>query len=152
MPEPLTNVLVHFTYSTKNRKPWLKDANMRAELYAYNAMILENNVDSPAVLINGVQDHIHILCAISRRFAIKDIIKESKTETAKWIKLQGRAYADFQWQAGYGSFLVSPSDVEQVKRYIAREEQHHKRMSFQDEFREMCRIHGIPLDEEFAWD
>jgi REP element-mobilizing transposase RayT len=152
MPQLQNRIPVHFTYSTKNRKPWLKDAFMRAELYVHNAAILENNVDSPAIVINGVEDHIHILCALSRQFAIKDVIKESKTETAKWIRLQGKAYADFQWQSGYGTFMVSPSDVERVTRYIAQQEQNHKRLSYQEEFREMCKLHGLAVDEQFAWD
>jgi REP element-mobilizing transposase RayT len=152
MPQSLANVVVHITYSTKNRTPWLKDPHKRAELYAYNATILKHNVDSPALLINGVEDHIHILCALSRKFAIMDLIKESKTETTKWIKKQGRTYADFHWQAGYGIFSVSPSNIDQVKRYIANQEQHHKQMSFQEEFRETCRRHGLEIDERYAWD
>jgi REP element-mobilizing transposase RayT len=152
MPESPNRVLVHFTYSTQNRRRWLRDARMRAELYRYNAAVLKENVDSPAILINGVEDHIHILCALSRKFAIKDVIKESKTETALWIRKQGRAYADFQWQAGYGVFLVSPSDVERVKLYIAEQAQNHKRLSFQEEFREICKLHGIPIDEQYAWE
>jgi REP element-mobilizing transposase RayT len=152
MSESVGNVLVHFTYSTKNRKPWLKDASIRSELYDYNAAILRDKVDSPAILINGVEDHIHVLCALSRQFTIRDVIKESKTETTRWIRRQGLSYMRFRWQAGDGVFVVSPSDVEQVKRYVAEQEQHHRRMSFQDEFREMCKRHGIQVDEQYAWD
>jgi REP element-mobilizing transposase RayT len=152
MPQSLAKVLVHITYSTKYRTPWLKHALIRAELYAYNATILRNNVDSPAILINGVEDHIHILCSLSRKFAIKDVIKESKTETTKLIKKQGPAYTDFHWQAGYGIFSVSPSNVERVKHYVANQEEHHKQMSFQEEFRQMCIRHGIEIDERFVWD
>ena len=128
MPQSLAKVIVHIVYSTKNRTPWLKDPKIRSELYAYNATILKANVDSPAILINGVEDHIHVLCLLSRKFAIKDVIKEAKTETTKWIKKQGPAYTDFHWQAGYGIFSVSPSNVDQVKHYIGRQEEHHKRI------------------------
>lgn len=152
MAQSLAKVIVHIVYSSKNRVPWLKDAKMRSELYAYNAAILRENVDSPAILINGVEDHIHILCLLSRKFAIKDVIKESKTETTKWIKKQGAAYADFHWQAGYGIFSVSPSNTERAKRYIANQEGHHQRISYQDEFRELCKRHGIEIDERYVWD
>ena len=81
-----------------------------------------------------------------------DVIKKSKTETSKWLKKQGATYRDFQWQAGYGIFSVSQSNVDQVKRYIANQEEHHKRMSFQDEFREICNRHGIEIDERYVWD
>jgi REP element-mobilizing transposase RayT len=152
MSQSLAKVIVHIVYSTKHRQSWLKDRGLRSELYAYNATVLKNDVDSPAILLNGVEDHLHILCLLSRKFAIMDVIKASKTETSKWIKKQGVAYADFQWQAGYGAFSVSESDVEQVKRYIAGQEEHHKRISFQDEFREICKRHGIEIDERYVWD
>ena len=152
MSQSLAKVIVHIVYSTKHRQTWLKDPGFRSELYAYNATVLKNDVDSPAILINGVEDHLHILCLLSRKFALMDLIKASKTETSKWIKKKGVAYADFQWQAGYGAFSVSESDVEQVKRYIAGQEEHHKRISFQDEFREICKRHGIEIDERYVWD
>jgi len=81
-----------------------------------------------------------------------DVIKKSKTEISKWLKRQGATYSDFQWQAGYGIFSVSQSNVDQVKRYIANQEEHHKRMSFQDEFREICNRHRIEIDERYVWD
>jgi len=152
MPQSLAKVIVHIVYSTKHRRPWLNGLGLRPELYAYNATILKEEVDSPAILINGVEDHIHILCLLSRKFAIMDVIKVSKTETSKWIKKQGTAFDDFQWQAGYGIFSVSQSNVAQVKRYIANQEEHHKRMTFQDEFRELCKRHGIEIDERYVWD
>ena len=152
MPQSLANVIVHVVYSTKNRQPWLKDANLRDDLYAYNATILRNEVDSPAILINGVEDHLHILCRLSRKFAIMNVLKASKTETSKWLKKQDLALKDFSWQSGYGIFSVSQSDLGQVQQYIAHQEEHHKRMTFQDEFRAMCKRHGIEIDERYVWD
>jgi len=151
MSQALAKVIVHIVYSTKNREPWLKDPMVRSELYAYNATILKN-VDSPAILINGVEDHLHLLCLLSRKFAIKDIIEESKTETSKWLKKQGAAYRGFHWQAGYGIFSISQSGMEQVKRYIAQQETHHRKMTFQDEFRKLCDRYELPLDERYVWD
>src|SRR3989442_10292846 len=152
MPQSLAKVLVHVVYSTKGRRPWLQDEEMRKQLYAYKATILRNNVDTPALIINGVEDHIHALCLLSRKFAIKDVIEEAKTETTKWLKKQGPPYADFHWQAGYGIFSVSESNAEQVKQYIADQAKHHKKLTFQDEFRAMCKRHGIEIDERYVWD
>ena len=90
MPQSLAKVLVHIVYSTKERHPWLKDENIRRQLYAYKAAILRDNVDTPALIIGGVKDHIHALCLLSRKFAIKDVIEEAKTKTTKWLKKQGR--------------------------------------------------------------
>ena len=152
MPQSLAKVLVHVVYSTKGRRPWLQDEDMRKQLYAYKATILRENVDTPALIINGVEDHIHALCLLSRKFAIKDVIEEAKTETTKWLKKQGPQYADFHWQSGYGIFSVSESNAEQLKQYIADQAKHHKKRTFQDEFRAMCKRHGIEIDERYVWD
>jgi REP element-mobilizing transposase RayT len=143
MPQSLAKVLVHIVYSTKDRRPWLKDKEVRSALFAYKATVLRKRVDSPTVVIGGVQDHIHALCLLSRKFAIKDVIEEAKTETSKWIKKQGPRYVDFRWQSGYGVFSVSESNTHQVRQYINNQAAHHKRMSWQDAYRELCRRHGV---------
>ena len=80
-----------------------------------------------------------------------NVVQVAKTETSKWLKLKLRSKA-FAWQAGYGSFSVSASLVGNVQRYIENQQQHHKTMGFQDEFRELCRRHGLTVNEEYAWD
>ena len=152
MPQSLAKVNVHLVFSTKNRTPWLKDADVRCQLFRYMATVLNNDADSPAIIINGVEDHIHALCRLSRKVAIMDVVKSAKTETSKWIKKQGSTWKDFSWQAGYGTFSVSESNVEQVRRYIARQEEHHQAMSFKDELRLICRRHGVEFDERYIWD
>ena len=109
-------------------------------------------LNSPAILINGLEDHVHILCLLSRSIAIKDLIEESKTSTSKWIKTKGLQYREFYWQPGYGAFSVSESNVEEVKRYIANQEEHHRTVTFQEEFRKLCERHGVLIDERYVWD
>jgi putative transposase len=152
MPQSLANVLLHLVYSTKDRQPWLDDPQLRRELYAYKATILRDNVDSPALTIGGVADHVHILLSLSRKFAIKDVVEEAKTETTKWLKKQKPSLKDFHWQAGYGGFSVSQSNAAKVKAYIANQEMHHARGTYQAEFRMLCRRHGIEIDERYVWD
>jgi len=152
MPQSLSKVLVHIVYSTKGRHPWLQNEEIRTQLYAYKAAILRDNVDTPTLNIGGVEDHVHAICLLSRKFAIKDVIEEAKTETTKWLKKQGSQYADFHWQAGYGIFSVSESNASEVKRYIANQAEHHKKMTFQEEFRALCQRHGLDIDERYVWD
>jgi putative transposase len=152
MPQSLAKVLVHLVYSTKNRTLWLAEPGLREELFAYTATILKNNVDSPAILIGGVADHIHILCLLSRKFAIMNVVEEAKTETSKWLKKQSPRLADFHWQSGYGFFSVSESNSGQVKHYIAHQDEHHRTMSFQEEYRLLCQRHGVEIDERYVWD
>ena len=152
MPQSLAQIYIHMVFSTKNRTPWLRDRGLRDELYAYMATILRDNVDSPALIINGIEDHIHALVRFSRRFAVMKVMQEAKTETSKWLKRQLVDGPDFAWQAGYGAFSVSASLAEDVKKYIRNQEHHHQRRSFQDEFRELCRLHDVELDERYAWE
>ena len=89
---------------------------------------------------------------MSRKFAIMKVIQEANTETSKWLKKQSRETSDFAWQGGYAAFSVSESNIAQVKKYIQDQEEHHRRMTFKDEFRKLCKRHGIELDEQYAWD
>jgi len=152
MAQSLAQIYVHIVFSTKDRKPWLRDDGVRDQLDAYMATILRDNVDSPALIINGVEDHVQALVRLSRKFPVMKVIQESKVETSKWLKRQASVASDFAWQAGYGAFSVSASVLEEVKKYIQKQQEHHRRMSFQDEFRELCRRHGLELDERYAWD
>ncbi len=151
MPQSLARVVLHLTFSTKHRKPWLKDQQLRHDLFAYMAGIFKN-LDSPAIIINGVEDHLHALFCLSRSHAIKDIVRDIKADSSSWLKKKAPSLKEFAWQAGYAVFSVSETDVESVKRYIENQEEHHKTLSFQDEFRALCAKHGIQIDERYVWD
>jgi REP element-mobilizing transposase RayT len=151
MPQSLARIVLHIVFSTKRRTPFLKDPEVRSRLYAYMAVVLQG-VECEPILINGTEDHIHILCNFSRKITVAALIETVKTGPSKWIKEQGTRYEEFYWQGGYGAFSISQPDVEIERRYIAGQEEHHRHVSFQEEFREMCRKHGIEIDERYAWD
>ncbi|MBX3431913.1 MAG: transposase [Pirellulales bacterium] len=152
MPQSLAQIYVHLVFSTKDRRPWLRDEVLRDQLYAYMATLARDNVDSPAVAIGGFNDHIHALVRLSRKVPVMKVAQECKVETSKWLKNQSDVAGEFAWQGGYGAFSVSASNVEEVVRYIRNQAEHHRAMSFQDEFRALCRRHGITLDERYTWD
>ena len=151
MPQSQARFVIHAVFSTKNRAPLLKEPAVRVRLHSYVAAILQDIKCDP-IEINSVEDHVHILSNFSRSITIANYIETVKSGPSKWIKSQGPAYAAFYWQRGYGAFSVSQSNVERVREYIAGQEEHHRRMTFQDEFRELCRKHGIEIDERYAWD
>ena len=151
MPQSLSRVLVHLVFSTKNRESVLRDKSIRGELHAYALTVLES-IECPSLEINSVADHIHILCVLSRKIALMNLIEQVKTSTSKWIKTKGPNYRAFHWQAGYDAFSVSESKAPEVKRYIQRQEEHHRRLTYQDEFRALCDRHGIAIDERYVWD
>jgi putative transposase len=151
MPQSLSKVLVHIVFSTKHRKPYLQDPDIRSELHAYTIGVL-GKLESPSIQINSVEDHIHILCLLSRKLSVAKLIEEIKTSTSRWIKTKRPAYRGFYWQGGYGVFSVSESKREEVVRYIQRQQEHHRRLTFQEEFRRLCAKHGIAIDERYVWD
>lgn len=151
MPQSLAKVLLHIVFSTKNRAPYLKEKTAREGLYAYGAGTLQE-MECPAIILGGDEDHLHALCLLSRTVTIAKLVETLKTSTSKWIKTQGPQYQGFYWQGGYGAFSVSESQKSVVERYIARQEEHHRRLTFQDEFRRLCERHGIAIDERYVWD
>lgn len=151
MPQSLANVLIHVIFSTKNRVPWLNRRESREAMNGYLVGALRN-LACPAVLVGAAEDHVHVLCHLSRTVSIAKLLEEIKKTSSAWIKTQDPALGEFYWQNGYGVFSVSPSNADQVKRYIANQEEHHRKVSFQEEFREFLTRHGIEYDERYVWD
>jgi REP element-mobilizing transposase RayT len=144
-------MLIHVVFSTKHRQP-LITAKIEPELYAYIAKILFDECYSPALIIGGDKDHLHILFAQSRIWSVAKIIELIKKRSSKWIKTKGKEFRSFQWQKGYGAFSVSRSSAETVKRYIADQKEHHRRVSYEVEFIAFLDKHGIEYDEKYMWD
>ncbi|HUG68853.1 MAG TPA: IS200/IS605 family transposase [Pirellulaceae bacterium] len=150
MGQSLVKNLIHVIYSTKQREPWIAD-DIGLELWAYQAGIFKA-WESPALEIGGVEDHVHALFSLSKNHALKKVIEEVKKASSKWMKTDGAKNADFYWQGGYAAFSVSQSNVEQVKRYIKNQKEHHRKMTFQDELRGFFKRHEVEYDERYVWD
>lgn len=150
MPQSLARMHVHLVYSTKHRAMLLHD-DVRPPLHSYMSVVLKN-ARCPALLINSVEDHVHILFELHRTVALATAVEEVKKSSSRWIKTQPNIPASFAWQAGYGGFAVSASNVDVVRHYIANQREHHKKMTFQDEFRELLRRHQMEFDERYVWD
>ena len=151
MPQSLAQIYVHIVFSTKNRQPFLKDQSFLERTHAYLHGICSNQ-GSPSLRIGGVEDHVHILCRLSKTLDIATLVRELKRDSSKWIKEANPNLLDFYWQQGYGAFSVSPSHVEPLKKYIVGQEDHHRHETYQDEFRRLCKKYGVEIDERYVWD
>ncbi len=151
MPQPPAQVYLHLVFSTKDRRPFLGEKGFRDRAHGYFAGACRN-LDSPSLIVGGVEDHIHILCRLSKTMAISELVRELKRDSSKWVKREGPDLSAFHWQSGYGAFSVSPSHVEGLQGYIRNQEEHHRQESFQDEFRRLCRKYGVEIDERYVWD
>ena len=150
MPQSLARLHIHLIFSTKNREPVLRDT-VRDSLHRYMAAVLQN-LECPPVLINSVADHVHILFELGRTVAVSDAVEQVKKTSSKWIKTQGAEFSLFAWQAGYGAFAVSESNVAAVREYIADQPAHHRKKSFQEEYRAFLERHRVKFDERYVWD
>ena len=150
MPQSLARLHVPLVFSTKERTPWITDA-VRESLHSYIATVLADH-KCHAVLINSVEDHVHALFELGRSLALSKAVEVVKASSSRWIKAQGPEFAAFAWQAGYGAFAVSESNVLAVRDYVADQRKHHEKRSLQDEYRTFLDRHGIALDERFVWD
>jgi REP element-mobilizing transposase RayT len=150
MPQSLAHVLIHTIFSTKNRQPFIDD-NIAPELYDYLGGTCHKLGCTP-LKVGGYNDHIHILCGLSRTIAIMDLMEEVKKRSSKWIKGKSEQYNGFYWQDGYAVFSVNPTQAPAVIRYIETQREHHSQMSFQDECRGFFRKYKVEWDERYVWD
>jgi REP-associated tyrosine transposase len=150
MPQSLSKVLLHIIFSTKNRQPWL-DSNVRPRMDAYVATICRN-LGAEFVCVGGVTDHVHIVTTLPRTVSQANLVEQIKKVSSKWIKALDARYRGFFWLRGYGAFSVSPSQLKAVLEYVQAQQEHHRTRSFQEEYRELLRQHGIDFDERYVWD
>ena len=150
MAQSLAQMYVHIVFSTKERYPFI-ETDIEPQLYAYMAGTIKQMEGIPC-LINGTADHIHILSTLPRTVTLAKYIEGIKRPSSRWLKTKGGMYEKFAWQNGYGAFSVSSSRVEAVKRYIAGQEEHHRTVTFKEEFLEFFRKYKVEYDERYLWD
>ena len=113
---------------------------------------VSKTLDCPPVIVGGVEDHVHLLCRMGRSITQSDWVKEIKRVSSIWIKQRNPALSAFAWQAGFGVFSVSASALERTIHYIATQEEHHNKLTFQDEYRTFLQKYGVEWDERYVWD
>ncbi|HZE12441.1 MAG TPA: IS200/IS605 family transposase, partial [Chthoniobacterales bacterium] len=147
MPQSLSKVILHIVFSTKDRDSWL-DLTVRPRIHAYLATICRD-LGSGFVHVGGVSDHVHIVTTLPRTLSQARMIEDVKKTSSKWIKALDAKYRGFFWQRGYGAFSVSPSQLQAAIKYVDEQQEHHRTRSFQEEYRELLRKHGVDFDERY---
>ena len=166
MAQSLAKILLHLVFSTKERRPFLRDQPLREELHRYLGGIL-TNLECQPLIIGGVEDHVYLLFVHSRTATVADVVKELKRGSSVGLKTKspdeeadgnrggrwtGEPLAEFAWENGYGVFSIGQSQVDDVRAYIAGQEEHHRKISFQEEFRRLLQRYEIAFDERYVWD
>ena len=150
MSQSLTRLYAHLIFSTKNREPFINE-EVRSRVHGYLATAIRS-IDSPYVVVGGVADHVHILFDMGKLHAPCEFVEQVKRESSKFVKTLGSEFRTFFWQRGYGMFSVSPTHRDDVEKYVSEQEEHHRKKTFQEEFREFLKRYRIEYDERFVWD
>jgi len=150
MPKSYTDILYHSVFSTKERRSLIRP-EFKDDLFAYMGGIVRE-LGGKALIINGVDDHVHMLISFPAHPSLRDAMRVIKTNSSRWLHKAYPRHRDFSWQVGYGGFTVSRSAVPKVIRYIERQEEHHKKMDFKTEFIRLLKAHGVAYDERYIWD
>jgi putative transposase len=150
MGQSLVKNYIHLVFSTKYRRPFIKPP-VENELHSYLGGIC-NKLECQVLIVGGYTDHIHILCMLSKKIALMKLIEELKSHSSKWIKTKGAEYSNFYWQDGYGAFSVKPSEIGRVIAYIANQHEHHRKRSFQEEYRTFLDEYKVEYNEKYVWD
>lgn len=150
MSQSFAKLYVHLVFSTKDRTETLPKQHLE-EVHSYVAEILNQN-HCPTIIVGGTANHIHILYVQSKTMTLSDTVRMLKANSSKWINEKNGHFNPFAWQDGYGAFSISQSHVDAVKQYIASQEEHHKGVDFKEEFRHLCQLYDVELNEKYAWD
>jgi REP element-mobilizing transposase RayT len=149
VPQSFTCLHYHLVFSTKNRVPAIS-AEMQSRLWEYLGGVVRDLGGTP-LQIGGVEDHVHLLVTLRQEPALKDVLRELKAGSSGWAHETFPAVKEFWWQIGYGAFTVSHSNIDAVKAYIANQKEHHRRQSFEEEFRALLERHGIAFKDEYLF-
>ncbi len=149
MGQSLVKNYIHIVFSTKNHKPMITPF-YEEELHSYIGGVCKN-LDCQPIKIGGYNDHVHILCMLSKKIALMKLIEEVKSHSSKWMKTKEESLKNFYWQDGYGTFSVNPSEVDTVVAYITNQHNHHRTLSFKEEYRAFLDKYKVDYDERYVW-
>ncbi len=150
MAQSLSRIYVHLIFSTKQRERSLPD-EIRSDLHAYLGGTLKGCGCNP-IEINTEPDHLHALFLLAKTEALSGVVGQLKKSSNDWLRSRGPQFSTFFWQAGFGAFSVSQSQVEDVQTYIRNQREHHRVRSFQEEFRAFLKAYAVDYDERYVWD
>ena len=150
MANTYTQIYIMIVFAVKGRMNLINE-NIEEELYKYITGIV-NNRDHKLLQINGDRNHLHVFVSIKPKQSISDLVRDIKSNSAKFINEKKWFVGKFHWQSGFGAFSYSKSQVNTVIKYIADQKEHHKRKTFNDEYVELLKQFGIDFENKYLFD
>ncbi len=150
MAHTFHSLVYHVVFSTRDREPYLA-GKVRPRVHAYLGGLV-SRLEGRVMRVGGVADHVHLLVGLPARMAVADLVRDVKANSTCWIQAEIEGLRGFGWQTGYGAFSVSQSVAAWVERYIANQEEHHRRIGFRDEFVSLLKRHNLRWDNPYLWE
>ena len=150
MPQSFVCLHCHIVFSTKNRKTWITP-ELAPRLFDYIGGTIRG-VGGSLVFAGGMPDHTHLLVSLGKTHSAAQLVRDIKSNSSGWIHKTFPSLANFGWQTGYAAFAVSHSNLDEVKRYIGNQPEHHRVRTFKEEFLAFLKKHGLEYDERYVWD
>ena len=149
MSQSLSKLYVHAIFHVKYNECLIRPENDK-ELYAYMGGVIKTSKSIP-ININGTENHVHVLCVMSKNISLASLLEDIKSNSSRWIKTLGPHYREFAWQGGYAGYSVSQSKLETVKKYIQNQKEHHKTQSFKDEYIQFLKENNVEYNDDYLW-
>ena len=149
MSQSLSKLYLHLIFHVKNNESLIRPEDEK-ELYPYIGGIIKISKSIP-IIVNGTENHVHILCIMSKNISLSALLEDIKTNSSRWIKTLGPHYREFAWQGGYAGYSVSQSKVDIVKKYIENQKIHHQSQTFEEEYIQFLKENGVDFNEDYLW-
>ena len=149
MSQSLCKIYLHVVFHIKTTSPSIREEHQE-RFHGYIGYLV-NAAGCQVLHVGGVSDHIHLLCLLSRNETVSHLMEDVKRKSSRWIKTIDKRYRHFSWQGGYAAFSVSESVVPKTLAYVSNQKEHHKKMTFHEEYLIFLKLYNIEYDEKFVF-
>ena len=149
MSQSLCKIYLHIIFHIKSTSPQIGEEHIE-RVHSYIGQLV-NTTGCSVIRVGGVQDHVHIVCLLSRNECVAHLVEEVKRNSSRWIKTLAPQYEQFAWQGGYAAFSVSESVIEKTVEYVNRQKEHHQKTSFKDEYIQFLKLYNVDYDDRYVF-
>ena len=150
MPQSLSRIYLHIVFHIKTTSPQIDESHLE-RVHSYIGQLV-NSTGCSVIRVGGIGDHVHVLCLLSRNETVSHLVEEIKRNSSRWIKTLGQEYECFAWQGGYAVFSVSESLINKTIEYVINQKEHHKKLSFNEEYIQFLKLYNIDYDERYVFE
>ena len=149
MAQSLCKIYLHIIFHIKTTSSAIEKSHWE-RLHSYIGELI-NSTGCQTIQIGGTEDHVHAVCLLSRNENVSHLLEEMKRNSSRWLKTLSPKYEKFAWQGGYAIFSVSESVIEKTIEYVKNQEEHHRKRTFQEEYKMFLQLYHIEFEEKYLF-